>query len=119
MKSVLTHALFALAAVVSTGLATAQAPNGGAAGNAANGQAILVKQGCAACHGTDGQGGAGPRLAPNPPAAAALIKYVRKPLGAMPPYRNQLSDAQLTDIWAYLASIPAPPPVKDIPLLNQ
>jgi len=30
-----------------------------------------------------------------------------------------ISDADLTDIHAYLASIPDPPAVKDIPLLNQ
>jgi mono/diheme cytochrome c family protein len=30
-----------------------------------------------------------------------------------------ISDADLTDIRAYLASIPDPPAVKDVPLLNQ
>lgn len=111
MKRVLV--VFALA-----GAAAAQSPNG-AAGNAGNGKKVFLQQGCFRCHGTDGQGGAGPRLAPNPPALAALIKYVRKPTGQMPPYTNQVSDAELTDIRAYLATIPAPPPVKDIPLLNQ
>jgi mono/diheme cytochrome c family protein len=36
----------------------------------------------------------------------------------MPPYKNQVSDAELTDVRAYLATVAAPPPVKDIPLLN-
>jgi mono/diheme cytochrome c family protein len=36
----------------------------------------------------------------------------------MPPFTAKVvSDAELTDIHAYLASRPAPP--KDIPLLNQ
>jgi hypothetical protein len=36
----------------------------------------------------------------------------------MPPYTSKLvTDAQLVDIHAFLASIP--PPAKDIPLLNQ
>src|SRR5512143_4304995 len=105
VKSVLTCTLVGLI----LGASAAQAQN------AANGKAVFIKQGCARCHGTDGQGGAGARLAPNPPTAAAIIKYVRNPAGAMPPYRNQVSDAELTDIQAYLASIPAPPPVKDIP----
>jgi mono/diheme cytochrome c family protein len=87
--------------------------------SADNGKKVFVKQGCAACHGTDGQGGAGPRLAPNPSPAAALIKYVRKPTGTMPPYTNQVTDVELADIRAYLATIPAPPPLKDLPLLNQ
>jgi mono/diheme cytochrome c family protein len=88
-------------------------------GNSANGKRLFIKNGCANCHGTDGQGGAGARLAPNPLAVAALIAYVRKPRGSMPPYTNQLTDAELTDIRAYLATVPAPPAVKDIPLLNQ
>jgi len=94
----------------------AQAPSGG---NAANGKQIFMKQGCFRCHGTDGQGGAGRRLTPNPLAMPAFIQYVRKPSGQMPPYTNQLTDAEVGDIRAYLATIPPPTPVKDIPLLNQ
>jgi mono/diheme cytochrome c family protein len=90
-----------------------------AAGNAANGKRVFMKQMCFRCHGTDGQGGAGPRLAPKPISTDQLIKYVRNPTGQMPPYTNQVTDAELADIRAYLAGIPAPPPVKDIPLLNQ
>jgi mono/diheme cytochrome c family protein len=101
------------AAVVFAGICTAQN-----AGNPENGKQVFIKNGCARCHGTQGQGGAGARLAPNPPAAAALIKYVRNPSGSMPPYTNQVTDAELTDVRAYLATVPAPPPVKDIPLLN-
>ncbi len=101
--------------VALTGLAAAQQP----AGNAENGKKVFLKQGCARCHGTDGQGGAGARLAPNPLATPALIKYVRNPTGTMPPYKSQVTDAELADVRAYLATIPAPPPVKDIPLLNQ
>ena len=86
--------------------------------NVQNGKVLFIKQGCARCHGTEGQGGAGARIGSKPPATAALIQYVRNPAGTMPPYRNQVTDAELTDIRAYLASIPAPPPVKDIPLLN-
>lgn len=90
-----------------------------AQGNAENGKKVFMKQMCYRCHGTDGQGGAGPRLAPKPISTEALIKYVRNPSGQMPPYTNQVTDAELADIRAYLAAIPAPPPVKDIPLLNQ
>lgn len=84
------------------------------------GKALFLKQNCFRCHGTQGQGAAGPRLAPNTPSAEVLIKYVRKPAGAMPAYCvTCVSDAELSDIRAYLASIPPPPAVKDIPLLNQ
>ena len=38
----------------------------------------------------------------------------------MPAFTEKvLSDAELTDIYAYLQSVPAPKAVKDIPLLNQ
>jgi hypothetical protein len=38
----------------------------------------------------------------------------------MPPYSSKvLSDSQIDDIYAFLKSVPAPRPVKDIPLLNQ
>ena len=102
--------LLLLAAV---GIASAQ--------NAENGKKLFTKLGCYECHGYLGQGGgAGARLAPKPIAAAALIAYVRHPGGTMPPYTSKVvSDAELGDIRAYLATIPGPPPLKDIPLLNQ
>jgi ubiquinol-cytochrome c reductase cytochrome c subunit len=89
--------------------------------NAENGKRLFVKDGCYQCHGYQGQGGgAGARLAPRPIVLVALTAYVRHPTGQMPPYTSKvLSDADLADIHAYLSSIPAPHPVKDIPLLNQ
>jgi mono/diheme cytochrome c family protein len=96
--------------------AAAQAP----ASNVENGKRLFQKDGCYECHGYAGQGGAGARIAPRVLAAAAFIAYVRHPAGAMPPYTSKvISDAELTDIRAFLASLPAPPPLKSIPLLNQ
>jgi hypothetical protein len=38
----------------------------------------------------------------------------------MPPYTAKVaSDADLADIRAFLASLPAPPPLSSIPILNQ
>lgn len=90
-------------------------------GNVENGKRQFEKLGCYTCHGHQGQGGgAGAKLAPHPIAAAALIAYVRHPAGTMPPFTAKVvSDQDLRDIQAYLASVPAPPPAKDIPLLNQ
>ena len=97
-----------------------------APGNAQNGKIVFMKAGCYACHGTVGQGGAGARIAPNPLAVAAFTAYVRKGgpthsvFGGMPAYpANILSDSDLADIRAYLASIPAPPSPKTIPFLNE
>jgi mono/diheme cytochrome c family protein len=96
----------------------AQSP---ASGNTENGKRQFVKLGCYTCHGYQGQGGgAGAKLAPHPISVTALIAYVRHPAGTMPPFTKKVvSDEVLTDIQAYLASVPAPPPAKDIPLLNQ
>jgi ubiquinol-cytochrome c reductase cytochrome c subunit len=95
--------------------------NPAANGDAIKGKTLFSKYGCYECHGTQGQGTtAGARLAPKPIALAALIAYVRQPKGQMPPYTAKvISDAELADIRAYLASIPDPPPAKNIPLLNQ
>ena len=52
--------------------------------------------------------------------AWALTRYVRRPLGSMPAFTEKvLPDPELRDIYAYLKSIPAAKPAKDIPLLNQ
>jgi mono/diheme cytochrome c family protein len=103
--------------ILAAGLAGAQN-----AGNVEKGKALFIKNKCYSCHGYDGHGGgAGVKLAPKPIARAALIAYVRHPaVGTMPTFSAKvISDADLTDIHAYLASIPDPPAVKDIPLLNQ
>jgi len=116
MKTISLIIVTLIATLLGTGVAAAQTP---AAASLQRGKALFIQHGCARCHGTEGQGGAGARIGSKPPATAALIQYVRNPSGAMPPYRNQVTDAELTDIRSYLASIPPPPPVKDIPLLNQ
>jgi hypothetical protein len=38
----------------------------------------------------------------------------------MPAYIDKvITDQELTDIWAYLKTLPGPKPVKDIPILDQ
>jgi mono/diheme cytochrome c family protein len=97
--------------------ASAQTPPG----NPAKGKQVFLKDGCYSCHGYDGHGGVAPKLAPRPIPAVAFIAIVRHPpASAMPTYSAKvMSDADLTDVWAYLKSIPDPPPVKNIPLLKQ
>lgn len=91
------------------------------AADAGKGKVLYEKHGCWQCHGYVGQGGvAGKTLAPKPMALEAFNVFVRHSNGAMPPYpKNILSDADLADIHAYLASIPAGKDYKSIPLLNQ
>ncbi len=89
------------------------------AGDAAAGRKLFVSLGCWTCHGYEGQGGAGPRIAPRPLPRAAFTTYVRRPPERMPSYPERLvSDAELGHIHAYLESRPFPPPVASIPLLQ-
>ena len=107
--------------LIATAFFLAGASFASAQGNADHGKQVFEKLYCSACHGHDGQGGSsGPRIGVKPPALAVLIAYVRKPAGGMPPFTSKIvSDADLTDVHAYLSSRPAPPALKDIPLLNQ
>jgi ubiquinol-cytochrome c reductase cytochrome c subunit len=94
--------------------------SGALAGDAAKGKIAFAKNGCYQCHGTVGQGGAGAKLAPKPMPEEAFVNFVRTTNRQMPPYSEQiLSNADLADIYAYLATIPADPDPKSIPLLNQ
>ncbi len=90
-------------------------------GKPENGKLLYVKDGCFECHGYAGQGGvAGARIAATPLSAQALIRYVRRPFGAMPAFTQKvLPDPELADIYAYLKSLPPAKPAKDIPLLKQ
>ena len=90
----------------------------------ANGESAYLRVGCFTCHGTVGHGGAAPRLAPNTLPLEGFTTWVRNGTpgwtvaSGMPAFPvNVLSDAELADVRAYLASQPAPPPVADIPLL--
>lgn len=106
-----------------------RAQNAALAGNPANGKLVFMRSGCYSCHGTVGQGGpAGPRIAPMKMSNQNFVNTVRKGRkdedqsvywDGMPAYSARfVSDSELADIYAYLASIPAPPAVKDIPLLT-
>ena len=113
---------FTLAMLLAAAALSAQTPAAAPAGNAQNGRKLFESDGCYQCHGREAQGGlgTGPRLAPKPIAYTAVQKYIRQPTGQMPPYTAKVvSDKDLADIYAFLQSRTAPPPVKDIPLLNQ
>ena len=91
------------------------------AGNAQNGRKLFASNGCYQCHGYEAQGATptGPRLGPRPLGFAAFSKYVRQPTGQMPPYTTKaLPEATLTDIYAFLQSLPAPKAPDTIPLLK-
>ncbi len=108
------------AAINAQAPAPAQGAAAAPAGNVQKGKELFTAYYCFSCHGSDGQGGAGVKIAPNPVSYTALRNYVRKPTGGMPPYVGKLlPDADLADIYAYLRSIPPEQSSKNIPLLNQ
>jgi|SRR5579862_1247131 len=102
-----------------------QGQNAAPKGNAENGKKLFVSIGCYECHGyaAHGPGGdsllGGPRIAPHPIAFPAFSKYLRQPKGQMPPYTQKIaSDQDVADIYAWLLTIPDPPPVSSIPELK-
>ena len=113
MKRILFAVLMTLPIV-----AAAQTPP---AGNVENGKKLFMKENCYYCHGTGGQGGRdGARIAATALNVQAVIRYVRQPTGGMPAFTDKIiSDQELTDIYAYLKSLPAAKAPKDIPLLDQ
>jgi mono/diheme cytochrome c family protein len=109
--------VFGLAAFAA-GLVLGQA--GALAASAEKGKSAFLQHGCWQCHGYQGQGGVtGPKLAPGPIPFETLSNFVRTTSRQMPPFSKEiLSDEDLADIYAYLASIPKGLDPKDIPLLN-
>jgi mono/diheme cytochrome c family protein len=100
---------------------TAQKMTSAPAGNARHGKTVYTVVGCYECHGRDAQSGGrtGPKLGPNPLPFAAFIHQVRSPRNEMPPYTAKvLSDADLADVYAFLQSLPQPPKVDSVPLLQ-
>jgi mono/diheme cytochrome c family protein len=113
MKPRVVIGLAALAAGLVLGQASALAAS------AEKGKSEFLQHGCWQCHGYQGQGGVGPKLAPNPIPFDTLSNYVRTTSRQMPPFSKQiLSDEDLADIYAYLQSVPKSPDPGSISLLN-
>ena len=109
---------FTLAAAVALLAGAAVAQDAAPRGDAAHGKSIYVSYGCWQCHGYQGQGGAGPKLAPNPLPFEAISRQLRKPRGTMPVYTHVTTpDQDVADMYAYLQTIPKAKTVADIPAL--
>jgi mono/diheme cytochrome c family protein len=99
------------------GAQTASNAAGQSQGNAQNGKQVFTMQGCYKCHGNDAQGmsaadnqNAGPRIGPTRLGLAAFLRFVRNPTGKMLPFSTQdVSDAALTDVFAFLQSLAQAP----------
>ena len=113
------NAWIALVASACSLAALGEAP----AGDAARGKSSYMKHLCHTCHGTAGHGGdrgSGPRIAPNLMPWEGYVMAVRRPREAMPRYsKEQMSDQELADTYAYLATFKAARKASEIPLLRE
>ena len=110
----------AIATTVAVSLALA---GGALAADAQKGKAAFIQNGCWQCHDFAGEGSIatsnGKVIARTALPLDAFISFVRNTNGQMPPYRTAvISDEELTDIYAYLQSLPQPKAASDIPLLK-
>ena len=115
----LSIAAWAFVVLCASGAWAADVPRG----DAAKGKQLFIANGCSYCHGTVGQGGGGRtgglRLANMGLGFPAFLNQLRQPVNEMPPYvASALPDSDVADIFAYVASLPPPPDVKSIPILN-
>lgn len=90
-------------------VATTPAP-GGAAGDAAAGKAVFASASCAGCHtlkAAGASGGVGPNLDSSAKAkdAAAVALQVTNGGSVMPAFKGKLSDADIANVAAYVASV--------------
>ena len=119
----LTLLVFATLLFVLPAARAQQSSEAAPAGNAQNGKKLFMADGCYECHGRQGQGAAqtgAARIGPPMLSFDGFQSYIRKPANNMPPYTSKaIPDQDLSDIYAYLKSIPMPPKGKDIPLLNK
>lgn len=112
------RSIIAMIAASAALAAIADAP----AGDVGRGKALFAKNMCYTCHGSAGQGGdrgSGPRIAYDVWPWEAFSQQVRRPREGMPRYPKELvSDQDLADIYAYVASFRKGPKASEIPLLK-
>jgi mono/diheme cytochrome c family protein len=87
---------------------TPTTPEAPAAGDAAAGKEVFASAGCEACHtlaDAGSTGTVGPNLDEAKPPADLVVERVTNGMGAMPPFKGQLSEKQIQDVAAYVSSV--------------
>jgi mono/diheme cytochrome c family protein len=80
------------------------APTSTPVATAPDGERLFVTQGCATCHGNQGEGASGPAVIHH--SEAQVIAKVREPSGVMPSFDStKISDAELAAIAAFIAGL--------------
>jgi sulfite dehydrogenase len=90
-----------------TGGETATGGGGGEGGegDAAAGEAIFMEQGCGGCHTLEAAGSSGtigPNLDEAQPDSALVVERVTNGAGAMPSFKDKLSEEDINNVAAYV-----------------
>jgi mono/diheme cytochrome c family protein len=75
-------------------------------GDADAGKAVFASAGCGSCHvlaDADASGAVGPNLDESKPSADLVVDRVTNGMGAMPPFKDQLSEEEIANVAAYVA----------------
>ena len=78
---------------------------GGAEGDAEAGAEVFASAGCGSCHTLEDAGSSGtigPDLDDSQPDRELIVDRVTNGAGAMPPFKDQLSEQQIQDVAAYV-----------------
>lgn len=87
--------------------------------DAGHGQQLFNSLGCTACHGQQGEGLIGPTIAQTDLPLSTVVRQYRAPYQNMPPFgRDQLSETDIADIYAFLQTLPSPQAVVPSVLAN-
>jgi len=79
---------------------------GGETGDAANGKAVFASAGCGSCHTyskAGSSGSIGPNLDDLAPSFATVERQVTNGGGAMPSFKDQLSEQEIRDVAAFVS----------------
>jgi mono/diheme cytochrome c family protein len=89
-------------------LPTEPGPAPAGEGDAANGKDVYVSAGCTTCHTLSDAGSTGtvgPNLDETTPDAALVVDRVTNGAGAMPAFKDRLSEQEIADVAAYVSSV--------------
>ena len=84
---------------------TTEQPTSTVEGDAAAGDAVFASAGCGGCHTLEAAGSSGnvgPNLDDAKPDAGLVTARVTNGQGAMPSFKDQLSEKQIADVAAYV-----------------
>lgn len=86
--------------------ASTETTGGGESGDAANGEQVFASAGCGGCHTfskAGSNGSVGPNLDDAAPSFDAVVSQVTNGGGAMPAFKDELSEQEIRDVAAFVS----------------